>query len=576
MTAISQPTDPHEELPHVRVPIRIKITLPFVTLALLLALAAAYIGTQMVMDTVENRFHSQLAETGRLGSQWMVKQQDSQLETLRLLSNTTNLAQALSSKNPEELRNLSLGLVVEKGVDDILFLDSTGALVLALRHREGSTVEDYESITGGDTDFTSFGFIEDILSGREDELGDKYSGLGRMTWGDYFYVSGPVRDAAGSLQGIILVGERVASIVGQVKLETLANYTIYDLNGQPIASTLPDVPPLDSDSVSDVLTGQDSQSLIRKVSIQRGMEIEDIDYQEILGPFESRGGEDIGLLGVALTPNFMVTTSQSTQIRIALLATIALALVVIVGITVANYITRPITTLVRASSEVSHGNLDIQVPTVTNDEVAVLAETFNHMIGNINRSRKDLMDAYDSTLEGWSKFMEMRDKETEGHTQRVTDMTLTLARKLGIPEDEIVHIRRGALLHDIGKMGISDHILLKPGPLSDEEWVEMHKHPEYALQILWPIEYLRPAVDIPYCHHERWNGSGYPRGIAGEDIPLAARIFSIVDVWDALITDRPYRKAMPREEVIAEIKLSSGTFFDPQIVKMFFETFVET
>ncbi|MEA2575140.1 MAG: hypothetical protein QOH93_2438, partial [Chloroflexia bacterium] len=177
--------------------------------------------------------------------------------------------------------------------------------------------------------------------------------------------------------------------------------------------------------------------------------------------------------------------------------------------------------------------------------------------------------AYEATLEGWSHALDLRDKETEGHTQRVTEMTVRLAQELGAPEADVVQIQRGALLHDIGKMGIPDSILLKPGPLTEEEWEIMRKHPVYAYELLSPISFLRPALDIPYCHHEKWDGTGYPLGLKGEQIPLAARIFAVVDVYDALSSDRPYRKSWPQDKVLAHIRELSGTHFDPRIVEAF-------
>ena len=155
----------------------------------------------------------------------------------------------------------------------------------------------------------------------------------------------------------------------------------------------------------------------------------------------------------------------------------------------------------------------------------------------------ELFQAYDATIEGWSRALDYRDHETEGHSRRVTELTLRLARALGMNEEELVHVRRGALLHDIGKMGVPDRVLLKPGPLDDGEWEIMRRHPSLAREMLWPITFLRPALNIPYCHHEKWNGSGYPQCLQGEQIPLAARLFAVVDVWDALRSDRPYRKA---------------------------------
>jgi putative nucleotidyltransferase with HDIG domain len=195
------------------------------------------------------------------------------------------------------------------------------------------------------------------------------------------------------------------------------------------------------------------------------------------------------------------------------------------------------------------------------------AELFN----DLQRSNVELALAYDTTLEGWSCALDLRDKETEGHTQRVTDITLRLARAMGVSDTDLIHVRRGALLHDIGKMGIPDSILLKPGSLTDEEWVIMRRHPVYALELLSPIPYLRPALDIPYCHHEKWDGSGYPRGLKGDQIPLAARIFAVVDVWDALTSDRPYRPAWTKERALGFIREQSGSHFDPTVVEAFMQ-----
>jgi PAS domain S-box-containing protein len=193
----------------------------------------------------------------------------------------------------------------------------------------------------------------------------------------------------------------------------------------------------------------------------------------------------------------------------------------------------------------------------------------------IRRAHAELEEAYDATLEGWSKALGLRDQETESHTLRVTVMTLQLARVLGVPEAQLIHLKRGAVLHDIGKVGIPDSILLKPGPLNEYEWAVMRLHPGYAYQMLAPIAYLRPALDIPYCHHEKWDGSGYPRGLKGDHIPLAARIFTVVDVWDALSFDRPYRPAWAPEKVLEYIRSMAGSHFDPQVVQAFLKLVAE-
>jgi PAS domain S-box-containing protein len=200
---------------------------------------------------------------------------------------------------------------------------------------------------------------------------------------------------------------------------------------------------------------------------------------------------------------------------------------------------------------------------------AAIAIDNAQLFEGMQQSNLELVTAYDATIEGWSKAMDLRDKETEGHSQRVTDLTLKLAKKMGVRPEELVNIRRGALLHDIGKLGVPDHILFKPQALNEDEWESMRQHPTYAYNMLMPIKYLNNALDIPYCHHEKWDGSGYPRGLKGEQIPLAARIFAIVDVWDALRSDRPYRASWSSQDARQYILSQSGKHFDPKIVEIF-------
>jgi diguanylate cyclase (GGDEF)-like protein/putative nucleotidyltransferase with HDIG domain len=194
---------------------------------------------------------------------------------------------------------------------------------------------------------------------------------------------------------------------------------------------------------------------------------------------------------------------------------------------------------------------------------------------NNTKKSDQISKIYDETIDGWSKAIEMRDKEMEGHSKRVVELTLELARKCGVQEKDLDDIRRGALLHDIGKIAIPDPILFKPGKLNEEEWQIMRKHPVYAFEFLAPITFLKKSIDIPYCHHEHWDGTGYPRGLKGEEIPLAARIFTLIDVWDALCSDRCYRSAWPLNEVQDYIVSQSGKLFDPRITDIFIQLIEE-
>jgi putative nucleotidyltransferase with HDIG domain len=221
----------------------------------------------------------------------------------------------------------------------------------------------------------------------------------------------------------------------------------------------------------------------------------------------------------------------------------------------------------RAQSGIFH-NDDLEIISSFSNQAAVAIENAR-LFDNLQESNEELQIAYQATLEGWVRALDLRDKETEGHTQRVTTLTIKIAEAMNITGDELMHIRRGALLHDIGKMAIPDGILLKPGSLTPEERSLIEKHPVYAYEMLNPIKFLQPALDIPYCHHEKWNGTGYPRGLKAEQIPLAARIFAVADVWDALVSNRPYRKGLDPKEVKEKIKADSGSHFDPHVVEVF-------
>jgi putative nucleotidyltransferase with HDIG domain len=200
---------------------------------------------------------------------------------------------------------------------------------------------------------------------------------------------------------------------------------------------------------------------------------------------------------------------------------------------------------------------------------AAIAIADVQMLRDLQRSNLELRFAYDETIEGWSLVLELRDQTTLGHAQRVAEVSCTLAARMGVAEVDLLPMRRGALLHDIGNMAIPDQILLKPGPLTEEEWQLIRTHPVQGYNMLLPVKFLRSALDIPYSHHEKWDGSGYPLGLAGEQIPFAARLFAVVDVYDALLSDRPYRRGWTKKKALEYIRSASGSHFDPGMVREF-------
>ena len=558
-------------LPRVRFPIRVKITAPFLILAVVLAIGAAYAITQIVFDTIDERFTNQLIESGKLSAEGMVRQEESLLRSLRLFSYTEGLPEVTALRNTESLEALSLGIAANQGEEMVAFLDPEGELILRMAHRTGGDAADYQVTIESQVDYANIPFISNVLAGRVDEYGDKYSGLVQEDGQEIFYVAGPLIDGEGGFSGVVLVGRKIETMLRQIHDETLAQLTVYEASGEPYASTFYEPLAIDGSAASQVLANQNESSLRRNIGNRRGLNISNIDYEEILGPWEGRGEKDLGLIGVSLPRTFLVRASNATRLQITGLASLSLLLVILLGVYIASAITRPLRNLVEASTQVAEGNLQVQIMPRGNDEVTVLTRSFNNMISSLNQSKLDLLNAYDRTLEGWSMALELRDQETEGHTRRVAELTLELAQLMGYEEDALVHVRRGALLHDIGKMGIPDSILLKPGALTEEEWQVMRRHPEFAYQLLWPIEYLRPAIPIPYSHHEWWNGEGYPQGLRGEAIPLPARIFAVIDVWDAMRSDRPYRPAIAEEEVRDYLHDAKGVHFDGRVVEAFFD-----
>lgn len=541
------------------IPILAQITIPYILLAILLASLGTYLVTRGVFDTVEERFTNQLLETGLRADENIVREENSLLEVLRLISNVQGIAGAIDGQGLAELQGLVLPIAYNAGLEAVAILAPDGQERLSL-------ILDVDSQTYGRLaplqPWNEMDFVAPVLRGEADELGDKYGGFTPTDQGSLFFVAGPIRTEAG-LAGVILVGQRAATLAETIRQQTLAQVSFYDLQGAPLTSSFTQPAAVGADQVIEVLARQTEGSFQRRVTDSG------IEYRELLVTLEVREGVDAGLMGLALPENFIAQTNQITRANTYLLIGTGLLLAILVGVFVAGRITRPIQDLKEAAQRVAEGNLQIKVQPRGQDEVGVLSNSFNSMVDSLNKSQTELISTYNKTIEGWARALDLRDHETEGHSRRVADLSVELATFMGLKGEQLEHIKRGALLHDIGKIAIPDSILLKEGSLTQEEIATMRQHPVYAQLFMGEIEFLRPAMDIPVSHHEKWDGSGYPKGLRGEEIPLAARIFAVVDVWDALTSDRPYRKALIRDEALAYLQSESGRHFDPEVVKAF-------
>ena len=369
-----------ESIPKVKIPVRVKIIFPYVFLAILIALAAAFVVSQVTRDSVEERFINQLIDSGKLSSDWMVREEERLLGTLRLLLNTQGMSEAVFLEDAERLRELSLPVAVNSGEEAIEILNTDAVSVFTLRRDPMDDAGSFEYSRGEDS-YISLEFVQNVLTGLTDSLGDKYIGVVDSPLGKYLYVSGPLLDSIGNPVGVVLVGKSLVTLTRQMRADTMGHISLYDLNGQIITSTLSDsegnLIPVPTAMVVDVLTNKDGASVVRSQSP------ESVDYREILGSWEARSGVEFGVLGTALPETFLVRSGESASVQIFILVTVAFLGVIFAGVLIANRITKPLLQVVEASSEIAHGNINVKVEASGSDEIAVLAHSFNRMIDGL-------------------------------------------------------------------------------------------------------------------------------------------------------------------------------------------------
>ena len=371
--------EPLKQGVRVRMPVRIKITVPYLLLALAFALASAYVISQVVLQSVQDRFLNQLVAAGHQTADWMVHEEDRLLGTLRLVANSEGMEAAIRSQDSDALRALVLPVAANANEEDVEILSTQGNALLSMRLKAGGNVADYE-YSRGDTSLSGQKFVRQILQVGPDALGDKYAGMVEASWGNLFFVGGPVYGTDGKVIGAVLVGKTARTLVRQASQDTVASISLYDPEGKLLASTVfndPQSDPLTQQQAAQLLNNQDQSSVSRTFTVAQ------VDYTELLGPWEARSGSDLGEVGTALAQTFLVHTSDITQLDIFILVTVAILLVIGVGVLLAGSITRPLVRLAAASSRVAQGNLDVKVDSTGNDEVAVLANTFNNMVAGL-------------------------------------------------------------------------------------------------------------------------------------------------------------------------------------------------
>jgi putative nucleotidyltransferase with HDIG domain len=536
-----------------RLPLRYKIAAPFLVLVLFVgAVGTAIITAQFTSATAE-QFNGNLLRAGMLANDHLALLEAERLSQLRAAANTVGVPEAVSGGDRQTLERLLTPIAgnAQPAVLTLRVLDRLGGPLLSVR----------SSDAGDDpipADYRDEAAVLSALVGRTDAWGDKYVFLRPEAGRLMVYWAGPVR-AGGQVVGAILLGEPVIAITEGIRASRASELAVYDTAGRVVSSSLSGLPDLGSD-VKQRITAD------RPVRVTQ--DLSGHPYWLLVSDWTMRG-RPAGYLAVGLNAEGLRAELAHIRLLLALLLAAAALLALLLGVALARYVTRPLEQLVVSMHVVSAGDLSHRAPTGQPDEIGYLATTFNQMVGSLQRQRGEREETYFASLEALARAIDARDTYTYEHSARVAAIGLEIAAEMHLPADELTALRRGGLLHDIGKLGVEDHILRKSGPLNDQEWEAIKRHPVIGYDMLKDVPFLAPSLAGIRHHHERWDGDGYPDRLKGEAIPLAVRILSVADAFDAITSDRPYRTSFSLQFALQAIVSGAGTQFDPVVVKAF-------
>jgi putative nucleotidyltransferase with HDIG domain len=520
-----------------------------------------YLVTQLVAGSLQERFDNQLAEAGRVAADAVVRREQQQLEVARAIAFTQGVPEAALAGDAARLEDLISPLAANEGVDRAEVVDANGMLLADMTGGESPPAD--QTATAA-SDPSQWGVVQQVLGGG-DALGDKYASLVQTDRGFYLFTAAPLT-AEGRTVGAVLVGTLLDSLVGEVKSQALADLTLYGYDGHPLASTFvlaeddsggADLT-LSPALASDVLNMQDSTPRDSRSLFGR-------DYDFAYGRLMIRQSA-VSLYSVSLPTNFILSAGATTRTNMSIMFGAVISVVLIIGYLLARRITDPILKLAKASRSVASGNLKTRSGVSSRDEIGLLARSFDQMTESLEQRTEQLRQHHVSTVRAFTSAVDARDPYTLGHSVRVGRLAAMLTQQLGLPESVRDEIELGGYLHDIGKIGVSDAVLLKPGPLTTEERVGIDMHPMVGCRILESLDLSPEILEFVRSHHERLDGSGYPEGLRDRDLSPVARIGAVADVYDAMTTERPYRAALAPETALAELKSQAGKQLDARVV----------
>lgn len=545
-----------------RVSVGHKVVAPFVGLSLLVGLiVSAIVGQQLAESGAQQLNVLAVREQDNVNTVF-TSVQERQLADLRLLSATSGVADAVQAGDTSTLSRLLLPVVANRLPEEVMakVVDAKGADLLSVRADPENPQQCLCEVGAGTA---SFEHLDDVLAGRADGYGSRYVGLAARGAGWFLYTIGPLIDENGYLAGALIVGETLDQVTSLVQDRANVQVALFTASGWQLGQTQRldfSIPALSSDERAQVTLEQ--KALSKRVSAN-GHQAEIFYTPWIL----RNAPQGYATLVVPADPFF--STQDLVVVLIVVVGAGAFALTLLVAAIVNRSIARPLHELIKATREVAAGHLDYRAVVDSSDEIGDLAMSFNAMTGELGERSRRLERLSDETLVALAAALDARDTYTHGHSMRVAMYADTLAARLGMDHEERELIRQGCMLHDIGKIGVPDSVLRKPGPLDERELDQMRQHTTVGYRLVSGLPWGRTVVDIVLHHHERWDGKGYPSGLSGDSIPVAARIVGVADTLDAMTSPRPYRAAYSFRRAAAEIVRQSGRQFDPAIAAAF-------
>ena len=536
----------------VYLPIRAKIIVPFFVVLLLVGVLGTWLATARLSVAAAAEFDAGLLRASLLANDRLEVLETDRLAQLRAATDTLGVPEAVSGGDRGTLARLLTPLAgnTTPANLELRVLDRGGHQLLGVGGSPAGPV----TLPNIDSQLSPLPPVQDALAGRTDGMGERNVFLDAGLPQPELYWIGPVWNSRVQAVGAILIGESVADVA-----HSIPGSSFYDGHGSLLSSTLPAARFLNQAVRQQVTASQ----AIRVMEVREGHQVGTLFSDWTLR------GHPLGYLGTSLNADGL--TALLAQLRVLLTAIFAAAglLTLLAGALVAWWITRPVEELATATRVIAAGDLGYRARVRSRDEIGSLAQSFNHMAASLADKTGQLEEIYFSSMEALARAIDARDAYTFGHSERVAAISAEIAAALGLDPGARLALRRSALLHDVGKIGIADRVLHKPTQLNDEEVGTMQEHPRIGYEMLKGLRFLQPSLPGVLHHHERWDGAGYPDGIAGSGIPLLVRILTVADVFDALTSERPYRRALSPEAATRAIIVESGVRYDPDVVTAF-------